>query len=387
MSTGASRYRLFIAVSPGLEALLAAELAHLGVMGEAMAGGVECTGTLETLWGIHHHSRLAESVRLRLRPFEARTFAQLEHGLRRLPWHAYLRRDEPFEIAVTCQKSRLYHSDAIAERVQCIVSELRGVPSAATNGPHPLQAPPDSAGPAQKLHVRVVENVVQVSINASGERLHRRGYRTHVGAAPLRETLAAATVRLLAPMSNQIPISRVWDPCCGSGTLLGEWLLLQQGVSQHLQRHFAFESWPIHTPAPYLDWLRQQPEPISLPAECQAFGSDIDSRSISACRANLERAKVLSHCTLYTKDFRDAAASIPSDTAVVSNLPYGVRLQDRAESADTFLALDRLLRDRADLRPVVVLNTLPPPAKAQCGWQRLAEFANGGLRVGAWGVK
>src|SRR5262245_16561985 len=186
----ASVFRAFAACSPGVESLLASELTALGATGESERGGVEFSGSRELLWRVLRESRLAESVRVRLRAFEARTFAELESGLARLPWHAYLDRGAfgagRVRIDVTCKKSRLYHSDAVAERVEQVIAARLG------------QALVEHDGVGSQIHsiarvfVRILRDRVQVSVDASGERLHKRGYRVEVSRAPLRETLAAA---------------------------------------------------------------------------------------------------------------------------------------------------------------------------------------------------
>ncbi len=383
----ASRFRYFIAVSPGLESLLLEETRRLGLVGSVTPGGVECAGPIEALWTLHHRSRLAESVRLRLRPFRATSFEELEHGLRRLPWHAYLKPGSAFGISVTCQGSRLYHTDAIAERIRhCIeVGWTLAVPSTPTITSS--KQPPSATPTDQKLFVRVKGDFVQISIGASGERLHRRGYRTHVGEAPLRETLAAATIELLLTLAPGRSVTMLWDPCCGSGTLLAEWLLRQSGRALVTMRHFAFEQWPVHDPVAYAAWLDESRECSPSNVPCHAYGSDHDARVIAAAQHNLERAGVSDLCDLFPQDFREAEPRIPKNSAVVANLPYGVRLQDRKSAARILLALDQLLQKRSDLRPALVLTTSAPPNEKAQRWQRLAEFANGGLRVTAWALK
>lgn len=375
-----SRFLYFVAVSPGLEQLLEQELRSLDVEAKVMPGGVECRGDPTILWTIVHRSRLAESVRLRLRPFPAVSFGELERGLERLPWHAYLTRGAAFDVSVACQGSRLYHTKAIAQRVRRVISARWGedVQCLASDA-----TPTQRSSAEQLLYVRVTNNMVQISVGASSERLHRRGYRTHVGQAPLRETLAAATIRLLMARAPERGLTRLWDPCCGSGTILAEWLLQHSSSATNAARHFAFEQWPVHDRQTYATWLAKvrgsDPEVPSL----MAYGSDRDARVIGAAQHNLELAGVLDRCELFAQDFRAAECRIPKDTAVIANLPYGVRLQDRATATRVFAALDGLLQRRTDLRPALVLSTLALSGDLAQRWQPVAEFANGGLRVRA----
>lgn len=359
------------------------ELRDLGICGHQAKGGVECSGSVETLWSVHQFSRLAESVRLRLRPFEAHGFPELEQNLRRLPWHAYLRKDDPFTLSVTCQGSRLYHTEAISERVTRIIQTcLEGRAQTRADSP---DEPNAHVLPPQKLHVRVHRNLVQVSVDASGGRLHRRGYRTHVGDAPLRETLAAALVQLLRQRAAE-RVVRLWDPCCGSGTILAEWLLARRDWAATRRSH-AFERWPVHAGAAYDAWLATlEPSPPTHEA-LRAYGSDINPRSIDAAHHNLVLARLDSSCELFAQDFHDAASRIPMHTAVASNLPYGVRLTDTRSASRLFQSLDELLWERRDLRPAVLLLALVRLPQTRCAWEPIATFANGGLRVTAWSIR
>lgn len=380
MAENSTRFKYFVAASPGLESLLFSELNELGVAGIEVSGGVECTGSPETLWHVHHQSRLAESVRVRLRPFKAQGFPALEQNLRRIPWHAYLRSQGKFTLSVTSQGSRLYHTGAIAERAERVIRasfEGRSPPESV-----PLATEADDSL-VQKFQIRVHHDLVQVSVDASGERLHRRGYRTHVGQAPLRETLAAATLRLLEGRAST-PLTNLWDPCCGSGTFLAEWLIPRLGWSGASVRRFAFENWPIHDGDAYANWVATRVRSVPSPLASRAYGSDKDPRCIDAARHNLAQANVLASCELFAEDFHTALERIPRNTAVVSNLPYGVRLVDTSSAARIFQALDAVLWSRKDLRPVVLLHTLTRLPSTRCRWQSLAAFANGGLHVKAW---
>lgn len=374
-------------VSPGLEPLLRDELEQLGIRGTVTAGGVECRGPIELLWQIHQRSRLAESVRLRLRPFRARDFAELEAGLRRLPFHAYLKKGEVCRVSVTCHQSRLFHTKAVAERTLRIAGECgtsRHIPEQQTQ----VESEPESENVIpQKIFVRIERDIVQVSMDASGERLHRRGYRTHVVSAPLRETLAAAAIRLLSTLPHAHDIRSIWDPFCGSGTMLCEWLLAKTDPVIRQCRPYAYEAWPIHDVVAYQQW-QQTPVPKSDATEIGcAFGSDNDPKAIAAARNNLALANVGAKSQLIAADFRAAAEHIPNQCAVLTNLPYGIRLQDREQASRLFFELDRLLQQRRDLRPVVALNALSPPSNVRGNWQPLATFANGGLRVTAWSIR
>lgn len=359
-------HRFFVAVSPGLESFLTEELAALGITATALRGGVEARGTSEELWLACLRSRLAESVRVRLRPFVAKDFEALRSGLGRLPWHAYLPAGASVDVDVTCHHSRLWHSDAVAERTFGVLSERRGA--------RPTEGAADE--PTSRVFVRLERDEVQVSIDASGERLHRRGYRTHVAEASLRETLAAALVH--AARRSGARGTALWDPFCGAGTILLEWLEMELGRSAGARRAFAFERWPTHDEGAYAELVSSLPSDAAPPPELRAFGTDVAERAILAARANAESAGLAEHFELIHGDFEASVARVPEGAWVISNPPYGVRL----EEGDALGRLSRVLSKRRDLRPAVLL--LGGGAKrfqSSLPFATCAKTKNGGLPV------
>jgi putative N6-adenine-specific DNA methylase len=366
--------KLFATVTPGLERWLDRELQELGLCGRVLRGGVEARGRIDQLWTVSVWSRLAESVRVRLRPFRATSFAELERGLARLPWHAYLRAHAAPQLSVTCHRSRLYHSDAVAERARRVLEALLGLPQAEPSCP--------------TVFVRIDRDVVQASIDASGERLHRRGYRKHIGAAPLRETLAAALVCLAddALRFRSVPDDRpaqLWDPFCGSGTIPIEWVARRRHELPGAHRGFAFERWPIHDPGIYADWLtrelaRARP---STAAPAFAYGSDTSTKVLRAAEHNAQAAGLSQYCRWLHADFERAALRVPAGVLIATNPPYGVRLA-RAGLTEVYARFERLLLARGDLRPVVMACGFPPYLEhSRLGWEVAAEIKVGGLPV------
>ena len=392
MTESASIYRYFAATSPGLESCLRDELQGFGIRGEPTAGGVEFRGPIEMLWSVALQSRIAESIRLRLKSFRASDFASLEHQLAKLPFHAYVTPHSHVEISVSCTESRLYHTGAIEERLRGVLARSWDRHAAKTRDSKLLDEAPPLAEPAQsKIFIRAVRNEFTVSVDATLERLHRRGYRTHVGVAPLRETLAAAACRLLEAHSSAGGIQRLWDPCCGSGTLLCEWLQMHHGIlpgfATVAERHFGFEHWPSHPKIRYREFraqIRGNCKTSGGEREPVAFGTDSDAETLRAAAHNLRAAMVFDSCRLFSHEFADAGAKIPQNTAVITNLPYGVRLKQIRSAPSPFVALDSLFTRRTDLRPALVISTERPPPRSKNRWKSACGFANGGLAVTAW---
>jgi putative N6-adenine-specific DNA methylase len=363
-----TRYRVFVAVTPGLEPLLEQELAELELPDRptTVTGGAELACDRRGLWQVALRSRLAESVRVRLgRPFRAVSFDQLRDTLCRLPWSAYLARGLRPEVRVVCRRSRLYHSGAVAERIEAVLEERLGPAS-------------DTAGrPPPRVYARLERDLVQISIDASGELLHRRGYRTHVGEAPLRETLASACLR--AAGLNEKPPHALWDPFCGAGTIVLEALCTAAGLPAGASRRFAFESWPTHDAEAYGALLQRLPE--GEPPALAAYGSDIDPGVLSAARENARRAGVAEHLTLLEGDFEAVAEAIPRGAAVVTNPPHGRRLAGRG-LGDLHGRLGALFKKRPDLRPVHVLTGYRGFRRATgLRWRQALSFDNRGSPV------
>ena len=216
-----TRLEAFVVAVPGLEPLVLAEVQKLGVRpAHAVRGGVECTVTWPQLFAINVRGRVATRVLVRLRRFKADGFHSLEMGLKAIPWGEWLAADAGVQVSVTADAgSKLYHSGAVEERVLAVLDRPEG---------------------DQRVFVRVLNDVVTVSLDASGDSLHRRGYRGAAGKAPLRETLAAAVV-LGSGWDARSPLV---DPFCGSGTIAIEAAMIARRMAPGRHRSFAFQSWP-----------------------------------------------------------------------------------------------------------------------------------------------
>src|SRR5688572_26128189 len=171
--------------------------------------------------------RTASRVIVRVAEFPARAFHELERRAARVPWERFVAPGAPAAFRVTCRKSRLYHSDAVAQRLHAAAAR-----AGATVGVAAMEEGEDEAAlrtegvGAQLFVVRLLHDVVTISADSSGALLHRRGYRQAIGRAPLRETLAAAM--LLA--SGWRPDRPLVDPLCGSGTIAIEAALLARRI-------------------------------------------------------------------------------------------------------------------------------------------------------------
>ncbi len=371
--SSSTQYRLFLPVSSGLEPWLCRELDDLGLSGTVALGGVELRATTEQLWTIHRECRLAEGVRVRLRSFRARQFDALITGLSRLPWHAYLTPEQSYDVRVACHRSKLWHSEAVADRTRLALGRVLGARQ------HSLRQP--GGADVQTVYIRITGDIVQPSIDASGERLHKRGSRTHVGQAPIRETLAAAMVHMLG-REHEGAADVLWDPFCGSGCIAIEWVERQLGLSAGRDRRFAFQNWPIHDAQSYASWTAARATPNTC--VIRAYGSDIDVTAVVDAQENCGRSKVETYCTWLCGDFDAVVDSIPLGATIVTNPPYGIRCGNKQEVRWLLDRFESMLARRTDLRPVIALLPVPlGPWQPRLDWCPLAKFYNGGLRVQA----
>ena len=357
--------KFFAIVAPGLEAVCAAELKELGFVDfQGVSGGVEFHGRLADLYRANLWLHTASRIVVRLARFRCRAFPDLYRAAVRLPWGRFLKPGTPLDFRVTCRRSRLLHSDRVAETLQAAVAHALG------------DTAPVSGQPGQLVLVRIVDDEVEISIDSSGELLHRRGYRTAVAAAPLRETLAAGCLRLLGWDGTQ-PLA---DPLCGTGTFLLEAALLAGRRAPGLNRDFAFMHWPGYRPGLW-QALCGEARRLEQPCPAALSGGDADSTALEAARANLERLDAghgvqLQHLALEQQPVHPGAG------LVLCNPPYGKRLMADAPLVPYFAVLGRELRRAYPGWQKALL--LPDPQLARVTGLPLVDVAaldNGGLRV------
>jgi len=244
---------VFVSCAPGLETLLSAEIRGLIPVGflpsppadiEVAPGGVSFVGQVETLAHALVGLGLASRVLLRVKEFPVRHLNELETTIAELDWLAWLWPNQPFRVRSTAKKSKLYHTGAIDERVHRGVKRSLGIGKSdsvlpVSHGPvAPLTTAEQSPTPEwPEIVVRIERDQCTVSLDVSGTPLHRRGYRRNPYRAPLREDLARALV-VSSGWQGQLPL---WDPFCGSGTILMEAAIWAAAYPPGLLRSYALE--------------------------------------------------------------------------------------------------------------------------------------------------
>ena len=357
-------YSIFAVCAPGLEPVLLEEVQALGCKGRAVAGGVELQGSHRELMTLNLWLRTASRVLVRLGDLKATTFPELVRKASALPWDKFVR--GAAQLRVTCRKSRLYHSGAVAER-------LHAAMEARVGGKVALQkASDDDDGAGPQLFVaRFDHDVCTVSADSSGALLHQRGYRGPQAKAPLRETLAAAL--LLAAKWD--PTTPLCDPLCGSGTIAIEGALIALRRAPGLSRTFAFQGWPGFDVRPFQELLaaaRAGERPMPAPIEA----SDQDAGAVSATRENAARAGVSLQIAQRQLAQLPAAAG---PGLVACNPPYGVRVG--GDVRRVFRELGDAARRRPGQAVAAVIADESAALASGLHWTRLLRTQNGGLPV------
>lgn len=298
----------------------------MGYAGEPEVGGVTVTGDSEAIYAINLRSRLAGRVLLRLASFPAKSFGALENGISGIRFGGRLDKRAPLGVRVTCNRSKLYHTKAVAERVY---GKLGAPPAAPSHLDEDDEPPPT-------LLVRVDHDVCTVSLDTSGAHLHKRGYRLATAKAPMRETLAAA-VLAGADYDGSTPFL---DPMCGSGTFAIEAALIACRKAPGMARRFAFERWQAFDEKLWRG-LRDAARRQERRAPALISASDRDSGAIEATRANAGRAGVPVEATVQALSH----AAPPKEIGLVlANPPYGTRIGDASRLRDLYAALGNLAR-------------------------------------------
>ena len=402
--------KLFAVCAPGLEPFLAQELVELGLppgkpssplsktggIEGGPEGGVEFQGALRDVYRANLHLRTASRVLVRLGAFDAVGFPELVRKASRLPWELYLTPGQPVALRVTCHKSRLYHSDAVAERVARAMGDRLGqLP--------PLQksSEDDETNLPQLILVRLAHDHCTISVDTSGALLHRRGYRQAVAKAPLRETLAAGM--LMA--SGWDMTSPLLDPFCGSGAIPIEAALMARRIPPGRARHFAFMDWPNFDAAMWAELLAEEgphpsPPPFaknanrggnesSLPSQTgvgampRILASDRDAGAIKSAQANAARAGVADVIEFSCRAV--SAIEPPSGPGwVVTNPPYGVRVSGGRDLRNLYAQFGNVLRDKCPGWHIAMLcdsAQLIHNTGLKFDRARSISLVNGGLKV------
>jgi putative N6-adenine-specific DNA methylase len=303
----------------GLEKQVGEEIDALGLRRlDTMDGRVTFEGEEADIPRANIHLRCAERVFIRLGIFPARTFSELFDGTKALPWEEWIGREDAFPVKGHATHSQL-HSEPDCQSIikKAVVDRLHS-----KYGITWFQ----ETGTKYQIEFFLFKDVASLMIDTSGAALHKRGYRPASGAAPLRETLAAAIAMTARPREDTL----LWDPFCGSGTIAIEAAMIATHRAPGLNRAFSGETF-ARLPKSLWQAAREAAQAqILTDSHFEAYASDIDEDILDLTYENALRAGVEPHLNIFQADARDIRRLDRRGT-VVCNPPYGERMGERQD--------------------------------------------------------
>lgn len=309
--------RAYLAKSPaGLEEILASELENLGAGNvQILKRAVSFEGDLKLLYEANYLCRTALRILVPVRQFTFDSETAFYQKVKAIPWEHYLDENQTFAIDSTIGSSLFTHShyvsqkakDAIADRFR----EEKGVrPSV------------DIENPFLRINIHIYQDTADISLDSSGESLHKRGYHTVNAEAPISEVLAAGMI-MLTGWNGQ---TNFMDWMCGSGTLLIEAAMIAMNLpAGQFRKEYGFMKWKDFSPE---IWEQVKNEALNnqRDIDIEIMGSDISERNLRAAWTNIRNASLHKDITLDVKDFRDVQPPA-GPGMLVSNPPYGERIK------------------------------------------------------------
>lgn len=297
---------------------------------ETDRGGILFRGSHRDIYNANLRLRTATRIVVRIAQFHASSFAELERRAKKIEWERWLPTTGEVKFRVTCKKSRLYHSDAVAERLMnAAATHCADLDFVIADKEDASEA--EAAEPAQLFIVRLVHDEVTISADSSGELLHRRGYRLESTRASLRENLAAAMMMASEWRAHTVLL----DPLCGSGTIPIEAAMIARNIAPGLERSFAFEKWRSFD-AKFWESLKDKARSEqTAEAGAAIYGGDRDAGAVEIARRNAARAGVAADIEFTKRSLAQSldvfAQSHEGSGAIVTNPPYGMRVSPDAD--------------------------------------------------------
>lgn len=319
-------YELIATTAFGLEAIVDRELKALGYTDTRIEDGrVRFWGDFQAVCRCNLWLRSADRVQIVLGEFEAMEFDPLYFQTRELPWEEWLPMDAQFPVNGRSFQSRL-HGIPVCQKMikKAIVERLKTKYQRAWF---------QETGPVYEIDFIILRDRVTLTLDATGDGLHKRGYRPVAGVAPLRETLAAALIQLSYWNRDRLLV----DPCCGTGTIPIEAAMIARNIAPGLNREFSSEGWPQIPRKLWADARKEARDLRGKPLGMRIWGSDIDGRALELARKNAYAAGVTEDIVFSQKPAGQLALT-QEYACLVTNPPYGERMGDRA-------AVDALNRD------------------------------------------
>ncbi len=309
-----TKFQLVATAAMGLEGIVADEVRELGYEARVDNGKVYFEGDEMAIARTNLWLRVADRVKIVVAQFPAKTFDQLFEGVKALEWEKLLPVDANFPVSGKSVKSILFSvpdcqaitKKAIVERLKYAYKRIGFL---------------DESGATFKIEISILKDIATITIDTSGAGLHKRGYRQVQGEAPLKETLAAALIKI----SKWSPTRPFVDPFCGSGTIALEAAMIGQNIAPGYNREFISEEWPWMKHAIWDAARDEADKAANYDQEVTIIGSDIDHKMIAIAQENAIEAgfgDIIKFKQMNAPDFTTQL----TDGVIVTNPPYGERI-------------------------------------------------------------
>lgn len=336
-------YDLIATSTFGIEAVTAKELKDLGYEdlkvenGKVTFSGDEMDIAICNTW-----LRTADRIMIKMAEFRAESFEELFQGTLAVDWGNLIPVDGKMHIVGKSVKSKLFSVPDCQSIVKKAVVE-------SMKKKHNREWFSEE-GPVYKIEVAILKDVVTLSIDTTGPGLHKRGYREFAGAAPLKETLAAALVLISKWNGENLLI----DPFCGSGTILIEGAMIANNIAPGLKRNFVCEQWPNMDPKMWSQ-VREGAEKSIHKRDLKLLGYDIDGRVLRVARDNAMKAGVADNISFQVMDFKDFNTK-RKNGYIITNPPYGERIGEDKEIKILYKLLGQLYKGLEDWKFFVLTS-------------------------------
>lgn len=326
-----TKFQLLATAAMGLEAIVAEEVRELGYETKVENGKVFFEGDEMAIAKSNLWLRVADRVKIVVAQFPATSFEQLFEHTKAIAWEQFLPVDACFPVSGKSVKSKLYSvPDCQAIVKKAIVERLKSH--------YKRIGLLDETGATFKIEVSILKDVATLTIDTSGAGLHKRGYRSSQGDAPLKETLAAALVKI----SKWSPNRPFVDLFCGSGTIPIEAAMIGQNIAPGFNREFISESWSL-IPKKIWDEARIEADDLAnYNQELMITGSDIDHRMITIAKENALESGFGELITFKQMQATDFTTKL-TDGVIVSNPPYGERIGEKEEIEKVMRQLGKVM--------------------------------------------
>lgn len=365
-------FEIFLATAPGLESALYDEVRGKGFKrAKTTKGGVTIEGGWPEVWRANLWVRGASRVLARIASFKVLHLKDLAALAQDVPWEDILKPEHSFRVEVSCSKSRIYHSGAAAERVERAISNtLKTLPS------------PDAE---ITIMARIDHDLCTLSVDTSGALLHKRGYKTAVSKAPMRENMAALFLQQCGYKGTE----PVFDPMCGSGTFVIEAAEIAARLNPGRLRNFAFEKLVAFDPQA---WETMRSVKRQAETGIHFYGSDRDEGAVKMSAENAKRAGIDKLTEFKQQTISEMVPPTNTPGLVIINPPYGGRIGDKHQLRPLYQTLGKVLSSHFSgwrvgiitsdhsLAQSTALPFLPQSKSVQHGGLRINLFQTAALK-------